>query len=117
MRRSRTRPTTLTLRDAVWWSRLAQPARHPWGLGEKARPKAAPEPQALACYGLLGRHVPHQSAQRLLQLVARRPVSAATTALLAWGSARLAAQGLTAVRLIWDNASRHCSKEVRPWLR
>src|SRR5262249_38756610 len=52
--------------DEVWWSRLAQPALHSWApdaqalrLGEKARPKTDPEPKALACYGLLMRHVPH----------------------------------------------------------
>jgi hypothetical protein len=46
----------LGLGDEVWWSRLAQPAMHPWTpdaqglhLEEKVRPKAAPEPTALAC--------------------------------------------------------------------
>jgi hypothetical protein len=50
--------------DEVWWSRLAQPAMHTWApdaqalrLVEKARPKADPEPKALACYGLLTRLV------------------------------------------------------------
>ena len=93
---------------------LAEPA---WRLGEKVRSKADPKPQALACYGLLVRHVLTQPAQRQLRLVARRPVSAETTALLAWCSERLAAQGRTAVLLIWDNASWHLSKEVRTWLR
>src|SRR5262245_40393053 len=48
--------------DEVWWSRLAQPALHTWTpdaqslrLVEQARPKADPEPKALACYGLLVR--------------------------------------------------------------
>ena len=110
--------------DEVWWSRLAQPAMHTWvldehalRLGEKARPKADPEPKALACYGLLARHGPNQPEQMLLQFVERRPVSAETTAFLAWCSERLAAQGLTALLLIWDNASWHISKEVRMWLR
>jgi len=110
--------------DAVWWSRLAQPARQAWApdaqawrLGEKARPKADPESKALACYGLLVRHVPKQPEQMLLRFVARRPVSTETTAFLAWCSARLAAQGLTAVLLIWDNASWHISHAVRTWLR
>src|SRR5262245_46506743 len=110
--------------DEVWWSRLAQPALHAWAadeqvvrLVEKARPKADPEPKALACYGLLVRHVPTQPEQMLLRFVERRPVSAETTAFLAWCSARLAAQGLTAVLLIWDNASWHISQEVRRWLR
>jgi len=110
--------------DEVWWSRLAQPAMHTWApdaqalrLGEKARPKTDPEPKALACYGLLMRQVPTQPEQMLLRFVARRPVSAETTAFLAWCSERLAAQGLTAVLLIWDNASWHISHEVRTWLR
>jgi transposase len=110
--------------DEVWWSRLAQPAMHTWvpddqalRLVEKARPKADPEPKALACYGLLVRHVPKQLEQMLLRFVERRPVSAETTAFLAWCSEQLAAQGLTAVLLIWDNASWHISHEVRTWLR
>ena len=90
---------------------------HALRLGEKARPKADPEPKALACYGLLARHGPNQPEQMLLQFVERRPVSAETTAFLAWCSERLAAQGLTALLLIWDNASWHISKEVRMWLR
>jgi hypothetical protein len=110
--------------DEVWWSRLAQPALHAWApdaqalrLVEQARPKADPEPKALACYGLLMRHVPQQPEQMLLRFVERRPVSRETTAFLAWCSARLAAQGVRAVLLIWDNASWHISKEVRTWLR
>ena len=110
--------------DEVWWSRLAQPAMHTWvpddqawRLGEKARPKADPEPKALACYGLLVRHVPKQLEQMLLRFVERRPVSPETAAFLAWCSEQLAAQGLTAVLLIWDNASWHISHEVRTWLR
>jgi hypothetical protein len=110
--------------DEVWWSRLAQPAMHTWRpdaqvlrLVEKARPKADLEPKALACYGLLVRHVPTQPEQMLLRFVARRPVSRETTAFLAWCSERLAAQGLTAVLLIWDNASWHISHEVRTWLQ
>ena len=97
---------------------------HTWALNEqavrlveKARPKADPEPQALACYGLLVRHVPNYPEQMLLRFVERRPVSRETTAFLAWCSEQLVAQGLTAVLLIWDNASWHISREVRTWLR
>ena len=79
-----THPTWgLGFEDEVWWSRLAQPALHTWApdaqamrLVEKARPKTDPEPKALACYGLLVRHVPHQPEQMLLRFVERRPVSA-----------------------------------------
>lgn len=120
-----THPTWgLGFEDAVWWSRLAQPALHAWApdahavrLVEKARPKTDPAPQALACDGLLVRHVPSQPEQMLLRFVARRPVSNETTACLAWCSQRLAAQGLTAVLLMWDNASWQKSQAVRAWRR
>jgi DDE superfamily endonuclease len=110
--------------DEVWWSRLAQPALHSWTpddeplrLQEITLPRPKRVPKALACYGLLVRHVPYQPEQMLLRFVERRPVSTETTAFLAWCSMRLAAQGLTAVLLIWDNASWHISHEVRTWLR
>ena len=60
-------------------------------------------------------------------LVSSRGAAAAGAALVSpsdsfaasWGgcSERLAVQGLTAVLLIWDNASWHISHEVRTWLR
>jgi hypothetical protein len=50
-------------------------------------------------------------------LVTGRPVGAVTIALLAWCSARLAAQGFTALRLIWDHASWHRRYAVRHWMR
>jgi DDE superfamily endonuclease len=110
--------------DEVWWSRLAQPAMQTWApdapalhLVEKARPTTDSEPKALACYGLLVRHVPTPPAQMRLRFVERRPGSPETTAFLAWGREQWAAQGLTAVLLSWDNASWHISHEVRPWLR
>jgi hypothetical protein len=43
-------------------------------------------------------------------------VSAVTVELLTWGRERLAAQGRTALVLIWDNASWHKSHAVRLWL-
>jgi hypothetical protein len=49
--------------------------------------------------------------------VTGRPVSAITTQFLAWCAERLAAEGKTALLLIWDNASWHISREVRAWLR
>src|SRR5262245_40376264 len=110
--------------DGVWWSRLAQPAMHAWAPDAQAsrsadppRTQADPEPKELAYYGLLVRHVAKQPEQMLLRFVERRPVSTETTAFLAWCSERLATQGLTAVLLIWDNASWHISHEVRIWLR
>jgi hypothetical protein len=106
--------------DEVWWSRVAHPALHTWPpnakpirLQELTPPRHERAPKAWACYGLLVRHVPHQPEQMLLQFVEHRPGSAKTTALLAWGSARLAAQGLPAVLLIWAHASWHISHEGR----
>jgi len=42
-------------------------------------------------------------------------VSAVTIDFLAWCSAQLAAQGFTALLVIWDNASWHRSHAVRHW--
>ena len=52
-----------------------------------------------------------------LRLVAGRPVSAVTIDFLAWCAAQRAAQGCTALRLIWDHASWHRRHAVRHWLR
>jgi hypothetical protein len=109
--------------DEVWWSRLAQPDQHRWTesetvpkLQELVSLKSDPEPKALACYGVLVRR-PWHPEHLLLRFVEGRPVSAVTVAFLAWCSERLAAQGITALVLIWDNASWHKSQAVRAWLR
>jgi hypothetical protein len=125
MRLARTQPTwALGFADEVWWSRLAQPNQHRWSevggvtrLQELARPKADGDPKALACYGVLVRRPLPHADQMLLRFVAGRPVSAVTMEFLAWCSVRLAAHGLTALFLIWDNASWHKSHAVRSWLR
>src|SRR6266568_8918506 len=110
--------------DEVWWSRLAQPNQHAWTeadakhkLQELTLPTDDPDPKALACYGLLVRPGPQQADQMWLRFVAERPVSTVTIDFLAWCSAQLAAQGFTALLLIWDNASWHRSHAVRRWLR
>ena len=105
--------------DEVWFSRLAPPALHTWTAGEPCRltrhaaDRADPEPPALACYGLW---LPGRE-RMLLRFAAGRPVSAATRAFLAWATARLAADGVRVLALVWDNASWHISREVRGWLR
>lgn len=77
------------------------------------------DPKALACYGLLVRDW-DDAGQRdealWLRFVDGRPVSAITTQFLAWCCTRLAAQGKTALLLVWDNASWHVSKAVRAWI-
>jgi transposase len=121
-----THPTwALGFEDEVWWSRLAQPEQHCWTeaeatqkLQELTPPAADPDPKALACYGLLVRPQPQQEEEQMwLRFVTGRPVSAVTIAFLAWCCAQLAAQGFTALLLIWDNASWHRSQAVRYWIR
>jgi hypothetical protein len=125
IQRANTQPTwALGFGDEVWWSRLAQPNQHCW-VDMKATPKLQElmratddtDPKALACYGLLVRPGPSQGEQMWLRFVAGRPVSAVTIDFLAWCSAQLAAQGFTALLLIWDNASWHRSHAVRRWIR
>jgi hypothetical protein len=120
MRLARTQPTWgLGFADEVWWSRLAQPAQHRWIEAESIprlyaleSAKEETDPKALACYGLLLRCAPQPPDQILLRFVEGRPVSAVTIEFLAWCSERLAAQGLTALVLIWDNASWDSVGEV-----
>ncbi len=109
--------------DEVWWSRLARPALHTWRDGAPLRlvaPTVAtgdPDPPALACYGLLLRPGIDQHEDVWLRFVAGRPISAVTTQFLEWCGARLVANGITTLVLVWDNASWHVSGEVRRWLR
>jgi DDE superfamily endonuclease len=125
MHLARTHATwVLGFADEVWWSRVAQPEQHRWStdgdiirLQERERLKDDATPKALACYGLLVRDGPPPAEQMLLRFVEGRPVSAVTIDLLAWSSERLAEQGMTALFLIWDNASWHKSQAVRTWLR
>jgi len=113
----------LGFQDEVWWSRLAQPDQHRWveegtltHLQEKQRSKQDIDPKALACYGLLLRS-PQQTDQMLLRFVDGRPVSAVTIDFLTACCEHLASQAITALVLIWDNASWHKSQIVRTWLR
>jgi hypothetical protein len=110
--------------DEVWWSRLAQPDQHRWTedevetrLQELERAKDDPDPQALACYGMLVRRRPQGEDQMLLRFVKGRPVSAVTIDYLRWSCDRLARQGLTTLVLVWDNASWHISQAVCSWIR
>jgi len=103
---------------------LAQPDQHGWlddddqlRLQELERAKQDLDPKALACYGLLVRRRPQQPDTMLLRFVDGRPVSAVTIDFLAWSCDRLAAQGISGLLLIWDNASWHKSQQVRHWLR
>lgn len=113
--------------DEVWWSRITQPRMASWAddgaplrLVAQRVARDDPDPQALACYGLLVRHwddVRQCNEQMLVRFVDGRPVSAITTQFLEGCCARLAAQGKTALLLVWDNASWHISKAVRGWIR
>ena len=105
--------------DETWWSRLALPQVHAWSgddplrLVEREVPKTDPDPKALACYGLLRA----DTGGMLVRFVRGRPVSQVTEDFLAWACDRLAAEGKTALLLVWDNASWHISRRVRAWIR
>jgi hypothetical protein len=97
----------LGLQDEVWWRRLAHPHLQTWTdtkplrLIQNEPDRHDPEPQAVACYGLL-----RADTQGMLRrFVEGRPVSAVTTPFLAWLTERLATEGKTALLLVWDNAS------------
>ena len=87
----------LGFQDEVGWSRLAQPNLHTWTddkplhLVQNEPERHAPEPRAVACYGLL-RADPQGM---LLRFVDGRPVRAVTPPFLAWLTAWLAAEGTT----------------------
>lgn len=105
--------------DAVWWSRYAQPHLQTWTADKPLHmiqnepDRHDPEAKAVACYGVL--RLDTQSM--LLRFVDGRPVSAVTTQFLQWVTDRLAAEGQTALVLVWDNASWHVSQAVRAWLK
>lgn len=113
--------------DAVWWSRLAQPALYAWQedaqplrLVEQTVARDDPDPKALACYGLLARcwdPAHHRSEELWLRVVEGRPVSAVTIDFLTWCLRRAQEGGKRAVLLVWDNASWHDSQIVRSGVR
>ncbi len=55
-------------------------------------------------------------ARAWLRFVDGRPVSAVTTRFLEWICERLEDTGKKASLLVWDDASRHKSREVRSWI-
>jgi hypothetical protein len=97
----------LGFQDEVWFSRFAQPhlaawtAEKPLRLVEKTAETNAPDPKALACYGLFRA----DTGEMLLRFVAGRPVSSVTERFLDWLLTRLAAEGKAALLMVWDNAS------------
>ncbi len=118
---------TLGFEDEVWWSRVARPRLASWTeedaplrLVEQTVARRDPDPKALACYGLLVRQWDDEGKRderMLLRFVDGRPISGMTTHFLDWCSEQLAAQGKTALLLVWDNASWHLSKQVRGWIK
>lgn len=93
--------------------------REPLRLVEQTVAKDDPDPKALACYGLLVRWGGARSGQpeeAWLRFVDGRPVSAVTCAFLDWCCQKLTAAGMTALLLVWDNASWHTSHAVRQWI-
>jgi transposase len=53
----------------------------------------------------------------LLRFVDGQPCGAITTQFLAWLCGQLAEDGVSALLLIWDNASWHKSHAVRAWIK
>jgi hypothetical protein len=84
---------------------------------EQVRPADAPDPKALACYGLLVRRATGDPDQVWLRFVDGRPVSALPTEFLGWSCGRLERSGVPVLLLVWDNASWHISRQVREWVR
>lgn len=113
--------------DEVWWSRLTPPALHSWSapkqplrLIQQQVAKEDPDPKALACYGVLlsAPAAPQALSEQVwLRFVNGRPVSAITTQFLDWAATKLAMLGRRVWLLVWDNASWHCSQQVRSWIR
>lgn len=102
---------TLGFEDETWWSRFAQPSFvHSWAAaGEPARlvrqtplpAKDAPDPKALAAYGMLLRSVEPGGGtdeRVLLRFVDGRPVSSITTTrFLHWSLGKLEEMGKKAL--------------------
>ena len=109
----------LGFEDDVWWSRYAQPHLQTWTddkplrMRQNESDRHAPEPKAVAWYGVLRT----DTQGLLLRLVDGRPVSAVTTQFLQWVTDRWAAEGKTALLMVWDKASWHVSQAVRAWLK
>jgi hypothetical protein len=110
--------------DETWWSRLAQPNLHTFStvdaslqLEQKQIGKAATDPKALACYGVVLRGQGGTADRLWLRFVDGRPLSGLSIQFLASISAKLAAEGKTAWLRIWDNAIWHTSQEVRTWVK
>ncbi len=95
------------------------PRVHAWAGGEplrlveRDRPGTDTDPKALCCYGVLR----GDTGGMLVRFVAGRPVSQVTEDFLTWVCDRLAAEGKTALLLVWDNASWHISQRVRAWIK
>jgi transposase len=98
------------------WQSKDAPVR----LVEQVWQKNDPDPKAFACYGVLWQHGPAADPlrrQMSLRFVDGRPESRITTQFLEWICTKLQEQGKRNWLLIWDNASWHCSKQVRTWIR
>jgi hypothetical protein len=93
--------------------------RAPAAAGRALPPEENPEPQALACDGLLVRWTPaeapaHEGVWR--RVADGRPVRGIPMAFLEWACRTLEALGQQAVLLVWDRASWHGSRQVEAGL-
>ena len=84
---------------------------------ERERSKEDGDPNALACDGVLLRRRPQSADPMFLRFVDGRPVSAVTIDFLQAWCEELPVQAISALVLIWENASWHTSPAVRAWMR
>lgn len=110
--------------DEVWWSRLAPPRLHSGVLAndelrlvQQAPSPDAPNPNALACYGLLVRATSPTPEQIWLRFATAQAVSGIPIQFLAWCGDQVAALGKQALLLVWDNASWHRRQAGQQWLQ
>ena len=110
----------------AWRSRRCMPGRRASACASACTPPTAPIPTpkpwpATACGCLRASGCccaePALGPAKPDPGVDGRPISPVTCAFLTWAAGQLAAEGVRALALIWDNASWHISREVRDWIR
>lgn len=115
-----------SFQDETWWSRFSHPDLHSWNenghftkLVEQVFTKHDPDPQALACFGLLVRwknDKVQRKAKIWLRFVAGNPCSDLTIQYLRWTCAKAYQAGKRVLLMFWDHAPWHISKETMDWV-
>src|SRR4051794_8395525 len=97
---------------AAWPSRPCTPGARRCGCTPKRGPRTMPNPRLWPATDCC-------APPRIgccCAFVEGRPVSRVTTAFLAWGAGRLAAEGKRVWGLVWDHAAWHVSRAVQAWI-